>query len=223
MARAAEPRGVQAQPDDRRAASPAGNTRISPHWVTASPRMAAQRLQIARAFGPRVAQLKPPDDPNIFTYEDLDGLVWSRDSDDRWCRPGATPGEKIYWGEEAEAEEEAPQAVVLPTEPGAKSGSDDGYRQTWTVGTIDYLFSSGHGYRANHHKAGEPPSKDITALGSMNEIELAILRHITGPGGIPALGESGTRPITVSGEAVEYRFRRFSDTKVGIGTYYRPD
>lgn len=220
MVRTTDTRDAQVQPDDRRAARSPGTAGISQRWVTASPRLLAQRLQIARAFGPQVAQLKPPDDPNIFTYEDLDGLVWSRDSDDRWYRPGATQGEKIYWGEEPQ---EAPQAVVLPTGPGPTSGSGDGYRQTWTVGTIDYLFSSGHGYRANHHKSGEPPSKDITALGSMNEIELAILRHITGPGGIPAVGESGTRPITVSGEAVEYRFKRFSDTKMGIGTYYRPD
>lgn len=221
MVRTTETRDAQVPSDDRRAARSPGTPGLSQRWITASPRLAAQRLQIARAFGPQVAQLKPPDDPNIFTYEDLDGLVWSRDSDDRWCRPGATQGEKIYWGEEAE--EEAPQAVVLPTEPGPKSGSGDGYRQTWTVGTIDYLFSSGHGYRVNHHKSGEPPSKDITALGTMNEIELAILRDITGPGGIPAVGESGTRPITVSGQVVEYRFKRFSDTKMGIGTYYRPD
>lgn len=221
MVRTTETRGAQAQPDERRAACSVGNTGLSQRWITASPRVVAQRLQIARAFGPGVAQLKPPDDLSIVTYEDSDGLLWSRDSDDRWYRPGATPGEKIYWGEEAE--EEAPQAVVLPTEPGAKSGSGDGYRQTWTAGTLNYLFSSGHGYRANHHKPGEEPSKDITALGSVNEIELAILRDITGPGGIPGVGESGTRLITVSGEAVEYRFKRFSGTQMGIGTYYRPD
>src|SRR5206468_1915168 len=97
-----------------------------------------------------------------------DGLVWSRDSDNRWYRPGETQRAKIYWSE-------APQAVVLPDAPLSQSGRDDGFRQTWKVGTIEYLFSSGHGYRANHHKPSEPPSKNIMELGSMNEIERAIL------------------------------------------------
>lgn len=115
--------------------------------------------------------------------------------------------------------------VVLPGGPSSTSGTigTDGYRRTWTVGTMQYFFSSGHGYRVNHHKPSETPSKDITQLGTMDEVELAILRHITGVGGIPAVGESGERAITVGGQAVEYRFKRFAPTKMGIGTYYRPD
>ncbi len=191
--------------------------------VAQSPFIVAQRLSFASAFGMPVAvvQRKPPDDKNVFTYEDSEGLVWSRDEHDQWYRPGDKPGEKIYWAEDngkAKAE-----AVSLPNAPASASGSGDGFRQNWVMGGITYVFSSGHGYRPNHHKSGQPPSKNITELGTMNEIELAILADFNGSGGMPEVGKSGTRPIVVSGEAVEYRFSRFAADRIGIGTYYRPD
>ncbi|WP_431262503.1 hypothetical protein ACQ859_20480 [Roseateles chitinivorans] len=218
MTKTVEFRAPLPHSDDRRAAPRVESAGALQRWVDDSPRLTAQRRQIAAAFGTAagpaaVAQLKPPSDPHVFTYEDSDGLVWSRDSDNRWYRPGSSPEEKVYWVE----------PTVLPAEADSSSGSGDGFRQTWTVGSISFIFSSGHGYRVNHHKPNVAPSKDITQLGSMNEIELAILRHIHGAGGIPAVGENGTRAITVAGEAVEYRFSRFDEGKMGIGTYYRPD
>ncbi|UXH76783.1 hypothetical protein [Roseateles amylovorans] len=218
MTKTSEPRESASRAESSRAAPQGESFGPLQRWVDDSPRLSAQRRQIAAAFGPEsrsaaVAQLKPPSDPHVFTYEDAEGLVWSRDSDDRWYRPGDKQGEKIYWVE----------PTVIPTAPREVSGAGDGYRQIWEVGTISFIFSSGHGYRPNHHKANQPPSKDITQLGTMNEVELAILRHIHGAGGIPDEGASGTREITVSGEKVEYRFARFTADKMGIGTYYRPD
>jgi hypothetical protein len=198
---------------DREAFVPGSGPHTIAQRLSASPHLTAQRARIRQAFGPGVVQLKPPADPNVFTFEDENGLVWSRDADDRWYRPGDSPSEKVYW----------PASVALPSEPTSVNGNGDGYRQIWTVGAIQYIFSSGHGYRPNHHPPNQDPSLDITALGSMNDIELAILAHIVGPGGIPAVGVSGTRPITFAGEPVEYRFKRFSPDKMGIGTYYRPD
>jgi len=109
-----------------------------------------------------------------------------------------------------------------PEAPSSTDGRGDGYRQTWTKRGIQFVFSSGHGYRVNHHPSGMAPSEDITELGSMDYIEKAILRDLLAEGGLPAIGVSGTRPIEVSGKPVEYRFKRFAVDKVGIGTYYRP-
>ena len=122
-------------------------------------------------------------------------------------------------------EREREEAARFPAGPSSTKGksTDDDYRQTWDVNGVEVVFSSGHGYRENHHKANKPPSLNIKELGSMNEIELAILRHLFGAGGIPGVGETGERRITVGGQAVEYRFGVISETKIGIGTYYRPD
>jgi hypothetical protein len=223
--RTTDTRSAQARTDEARGGrSPGLAQRAVAHPLADSPRMQAQRLQIAQAFGLQVVQRQPPDDPHVFTYEDSEGLVWSRDADDRWYRPGDKPGDKIYWGEEAEAEDEAP-VVDIPAEPSSTKGvpETDGFHRFWAIGDLTYDFSSGHGYRVNHHKKNQPPSKNIRELGSMTEVERAILAHILGPGGIPEVGKGGTRAITVGGQPVEYRCNRFSVDKMGIGTYYRPD
>lgn len=115
-----------------------------------------------------------------------------------------------------------PKTTPISGAPVKVGGHGDGYSQTWHHDGMDIVFSSGHGYRENHHKQGEPPSLNIKELGSMNEIELAILTHLFGVGGIPKLGESGEREISV-GAPVTYRFKRFAENKIGVGTYFRPD
>jgi hypothetical protein len=111
-------------------------------------------------------------------------------------------------------------APLLPAGPSSVSGAlgSDGYRQTWQHGGIDYLFSSGHGYRQQHRPGGP----DITVLDTMNNIETAILADLVTFAPAAALQDSGERPVTVGGQAVHYRYRKFAAAKVGIGTYFLP-
>ena len=72
-----------------------------------------------------VIRRAPPKDPHIFTYTDADGLVWSRDADDRWYRPGPA-GEKIFYVEPAKAQAPAKPAVpAVETEKRAQQIVDE--------------------------------------------------------------------------------------------------
>ncbi|MCK9200426.1 MAG: DUF4157 domain-containing protein [Gallionella sp.] len=58
----------------------------------------------AKSSGMRVIQRQPPHDPNIFTYTDSNGLVWSRDENEQWYRPGDKQGDRIYFYEKHEVD-----------------------------------------------------------------------------------------------------------------------
>lgn len=117
----------------------------------------------------------------------------------------------------------------LPTAPSstkkkkpAKGEWLDDYRQTWTYDGISYAFSSGHGWRPNHHPSGEAPGPDIQQVAEMDVIELAILQDFVSGAGVPKEGAQGERSIKVNGSDVSYRYKRFNASTVGVGTYFMP-
>ena len=111
-----------------------------------------------------------------------------------------------------------PEKTTGTPPPWTSDKARESYRQTWLVGEVRYIVSSGHGYRPEHKKGGP----DVTKVGTMNEIERAILADISSiVAGLPK-GNSDERSVTVSNQKVNYRFKKIDDKRVGIGTYFIP-
>jgi hypothetical protein len=113
---------------------------------------------------------------------------------------------------------DAPQKTTGTPPPWASDAARETYRQTWVVGEVSYIVSSGHGYRAEH----KPGGPDVTAVGTMNEIERAILADISSIVASLDVGKTGERPVSVNGQTVHYRYKKFAAKSVGIGTYFLP-
>lgn len=113
---------------------------------------------------------------------------------------------------------DTPEKTTGTAPPWTSDGARESYRQTWVVGDVRYIVSSGHGYRPEHKKGGP----DVTKVGAMNEIERAILADMSSIVAGLAKGNSGERSVTVNGHAVSYRYRKIDDKSVGIGTYFLP-
>jgi hypothetical protein len=111
-----------------------------------------------------------------------------------------------------------PEKTTGTAPPWTSDRARESYRQTWVVGEVRYIFSSGHGYRPGHKKGGP----DVTKVGAMNEIERAILADISSIMAGLAKGNGGERSVTVNGHSVNYRYRKIDDKGVGIGTYFLP-
>ena len=82
-----------------------------------------------------VLQRKPPIDEHIFQYTDSDGLVWFRDSDNRWYRPDKGKGDKIYYEEDEDVAIEESH-VALPSE----SLEEKGAKKKWIKQSGEYFI-----------------------------------------------------------------------------------
>jgi hypothetical protein len=142
----------------------------------------------------------------------------------RWTPQQRAQSEK-FWEKRDRRDQERARIARLPrvVQRSAHDPSQDGYTQTWThptTGDHRYSVSSGHGYRAEHRKDGP----DITRLASRHEIETSIIEHLSDQmrQGLVPLHHEGEHQVSVAGQNVHYRFKRYANDRTGVGTYFLP-